>query len=241
MSAQHISPTNKLLVALPASVRERLLDDCSLVDLTLGDILCDEGERMRYVYFPINSFISVLKTIDGRYTLEVGMIGNEGMCGYSAALGQSFAPLRALTQGAGSAWRMKAATFRRRLEGMPALRRLLHRYVDVLLRQLAQTAACTRFHVVNQRLARWLLMTQDRAHADSFDVTQEFLAFMLGVRRVGVTTAAGVLQSRKLICYKRGNMTILDRDRLETSACACYRSDLEIYRRGMAVTVTRKP
>lgn len=154
---------------------------------------------------------------------------------YAVVLCQSLAPLRVLTQGAGAAWRMKTAPFRRRLEDAPALRRLLHRYVDVLMRQLAQTAACTRFHVVEERLARWLLMTQDRAHADSFDVTQEFLAFMLGVRRVGVTTAAGVLQSRKLIHYTRGNMTILDRDRLETAACACYRSDLEIYRHGLKI------
>jgi CRP-like cAMP-binding protein len=121
---------------------------------------------------------------------------------------------------------------------MPVLRSLVKRYVDVLLRQLAQTAACTRFHVVEERLARWLLMTQDRAHSDSFDVTQEFLAFMLGVRRVGVTTAAGALQSRKLIRYKRGSVTVLDRGRLEAAACTCYRSDLEIYRQGL--TVMRK-
>ncbi len=239
MSAQRIDTPNQLLAALPASVRRRFLADCTPVDLVLGSVLCEEGERMRHVYFPIDSFISVLKTVDGRSTLEVGMIGSEGMCGYAAVLGQSLAPLHALTQGAGVAWRMNIATFRRRLEDMPALRRLLHRYVDVLLRQLAQTAACTRFHVVEARLARWLLMTQDRAHADAFDVTQEFLAFMLGVRRVGVTTAAGVLQSRQLIRYRRGNMTILDRTRLEAAACTCYRADLEIYRHGVAVA--RKP
>jgi CRP-like cAMP-binding protein len=239
MPVQRLDPSNQLLVALPTSVRDRFLDDCTLVDLVLGSVLCDEGERMRYVYFPIDSFISVLKTIDGHSTLEVGMIGGEGMYGYAAILGQSHAPLRALTQGAGTAWRMKAAAFRRQLQDMPALRRLLHRYVEVLMRQLAQTAACTRFHVVEERLARWLLMTQDRAHADSFDVTQEFLAFMLGVRRVGVTTAAGVLQSRKLIRYKRGNMTILNRGRLEAAACTCYQSDLEIYRHGLAAV--RKP
>lgn len=234
MPVQRAVAANQLLAALPAAVREPLLADCTRVDLVLGSVLYDEGERMRHVYFPIDSFISMLKTIDGHSTLEVGMIGSEGMCGYSAVLGQDCAPLHALTQGAGSAWRMKIATFRRRLNDMPVLRRHLHRYVDVLLRQLAQTAACTRFHVVEERLARWLLMTRDRAHADSFDVTQEFLAFMLGVRRVGVTSAAGVLQSRKLIRYRRGSLTILDRARLEAAACTCYRSDLEIYRRGMA-------
>ncbi|MHB8446548.1 MAG: Crp/Fnr family transcriptional regulator [Rudaea sp.] len=235
MPAQRAVAVNQLLAALPAAVRASLLADCTRVELVLGSVLYGEGEPMRHIYFPIDSFISMLKTIDDHSTLEVGMIGNEGMCGYSAVLGQNFAPLHALTQGAGSAWRMKIATFRRRLKDTPALRRHLYCYVDVLLRQLAQTAACTRFHVVEERLARWLLMTRDRAHADSFDVTQEFLAFMLGVRRVGVTSAAGVLQSRKLIRYRRGNLTILDRERLEAAACACYRSDLEIYRRGMAI------
>jgi CRP-like cAMP-binding protein len=234
MPAQSVNPPNQLIAALPAAMRARFIDDCTRVNLALGSVLCDEGERMRYVYFPIDSFISMLKTIDGQSTLEVGMIGSEGMYGYNVILGQSLAPLRALTQGAGVAWRMELATFRRRLGDMPALRRLLHCYVGVLLRQLAQTAACTRFHVVEERLARWLLMTQDRAHSDSFDVTQEFLAFMLGVRRVGVTTAAGALQLRKLIRYKRGSMTILDRGRLEAVACTCYRSDLEIYRQGLA-------
>lgn len=235
MPAQCIDTPNQLLAALPAAARKRFLADCTVVDLVFGSVLCEEGERMRHVYFPIDSFISVLKTVDGHSTLEVGMIGSEGMCGYAVVLGQRFAPLHALTQGAGAAWRMNVATFMQRLEDMPALRRLLHRYVDVLLRQLAQTAACTRFHVVEARLARWLLMTQDRAHADSFEVTQEFLAFMLGVRRVGVTTAAGVLQSRQLIRYKRGNMTILDRPRLEAAACTCYRADLETYRRGLSI------
>ena len=238
MPMQRINSPNQLLAALPASARDRFLDDCTRIDLVLGSILCEEGERMLFVYFPIDSFISVLKTVDGHSTIEVGMIGSEGMYGYNAILGQNLAPLRALIQGAGSAWRMKVTTFRRLLEDMPVLRSLVKRYVDVLLRQLAQTAACTRFHVVEERLARWLLMTQDRAHSDSFDVTQEFLAFMLGVRRVGVTTAAGALQSRKLIRYKRGNVTVLDRGRLEAAACTCYRSDLEIYRQGL--TVIRK-
>lgn len=229
----HVPSTNQLLAALPAKERDRFIADCTRVDLVLGSILYEQGDRIGYIYFPTESFISMLATVDGHSTLEVGMIGSEGMCGHSLILGSDVAPLRALTQGAGAAWRMKATTFRRRLEDMPALRQLLDRYVHVLFRQLAQTAACTRFHVVEKRLARWLLMTQDRAHTDSFDVTQEFLAFMLGVRRVGVTKAAGVLQLRKLIRYKRGNVTILNRQRLETTACACYRNDNEIYQRGL--------
>lgn len=236
MSAkQHVSSSNQLLAALPAKERDRFLADCTTVDLPLGSVLYEQGERIRYVYFPTESFISMLTTVDRDSTIEVGMIGSEGMCGFTLGLGGGHhAPLRALAQGAGAAWRMKTTTFRRHLESMPALRQLLDRYVYVLLRQLAQTAACTRFHVVEKRLARWLLMTGDRAHADSFDMTQEFLAHMLGVRRVGVTNAAGILQSRKLIRYKRGNITILNRDRLEAAACACYRSDLDTYQHGMA-------
>src|SRR5690348_13486 len=168
---QRTNSPNQLLAALPASARDRFLDDCTRIDLVLGSILCEEGERMLFVYFPIDSFISVLKTVDGHSTIEVGMIGSEGMYGYNAILGQNLAPLRALIQGAGSAWRMKVTTFRRLLEDMPVLRSLVKRYVDVLLRQLAQTAACTRFHVVEERLGRWRLMTQGRAHSDAFDVT----------------------------------------------------------------------
>lgn len=225
--------TNQLLAALPDRKRNCFLADCTKVHLVLSSVLHEPGERIPYVYFPTESFISMVTTVDRHSTLEVGMIGSEGMCGITLVLGGNVAPLRALTQGAGMAWRMKATAFRQHLKSMPELRRLLERYVCVLLRQLAQTAACTRFHVVEKRLARWLLMTQDRAHADSFDVTQEFLAFMLGVRRSGVTNAAVILQSRKLIRYKRGNITILNRKRLEATACACYQSDLDTYKHGL--------
>ena len=159
------------------------------------------------------------------------MIGDEGMCGHSLALGVDTAPLRALVQGSGKSMRLKASTFRQHLKSSAALRNIMLGYVHVLLGQLAQNAACTRFHVVEARLARWLLMTQDRAHADVFDVTQDFLAFMLGVRRVGVTAAARILQSRNLIRYSRGHMDVLDREGLEAAACACYRSDIDTYRR----------
>ncbi|WP_379989340.1 Crp/Fnr family transcriptional regulator [Dokdonella soli] len=222
-----------MLDALPAKERDRFFADCTLVDLVAGSVLYEQGDRIRYVYFPTESSISMLATVDDHSTLEVGMVGREGMCGHALILGGDFASLRALTQGAGAAWRTDTTTFRRHLENLPALQPLLDRYVSILLRQLAQTAACTRFHVVEKRLARWLLMTQDRAQADSFDVTQEFLAFMLGVRRVGITTAASSLQSRKLIHYRRGSITILNRDRLEAAACTCYRFDLEVYRHGM--------
>ena len=244
---QHVTSPNQLLMALPANERDRFVADCSLENLSFGSVLCEQGDRMRYVYFPIEGFISMLITVDRRFTLEVGMIGSEGMCGYALNLGGHVSSLRALVQGTGSAWRMKAATFRRHLDTMPGLRQVLGRYVHVVLGQLSQAAACLRFHVVEKRLARWLLMTQDRAHSDSFGVTQEFLAYMLGVRRSGVTIAAGVLQSQKLIRYTRGKMTILNRARLEAAACACYRSDLDSYKRGMVAAkndrqaVARKP
>ena len=226
-------PVNRLLAALPAIDRQRFLADCTSVDLAIGKVLYKRGERIRHVYFPTTSFISMLASVERGAMLEVGMIGNEGMYGYSLVLNGNLAPLQALTQGAGTAWRMSAATFHRHLDNMPALRKVLNRYLFIIMEQLAQTAACTRFHVVEARLARWLLMTQDRAHADTFDVTQEFLAYMLGVRRVGVTSAAGSLQARKLIRYRRGKMAILNRPRLEAAACACYRADLESYQRGL--------
>jgi len=222
-------PVNRLLALLPSSENERIIADGKWVDLTFGNILWKQGDRMRHVYFPVSGFISLLITVDA-HTLEVGMIGNEGMCGHSLALGVDIAPLRALVQGSGTSLRLEASTFQQHLEASAALRQLMLGYNHVLLGQLAQGAACTRFHRIETRLARWLLMTQDRAHGDAFDVTQDFLAFMLGVRRVGVTAAARFLQSRALIRYSRGHVTVLDRIGLEAAACTCYRSDLDIYR-----------
>jgi CRP-like cAMP-binding protein len=220
-----------LLDALPKRDLRRMLDECETVELAFAEVLYTPRERLRYVYFPTASFISLIMATDHSSSLEVGMVGNEGMFGIPLVLGVDASPVRAVVQGAGFALRMGAAPFRRQLGRSEALQCEINRYVVVQLGQLAQTAACTRFHLVEARLARLLLMTQDRAHADTFRVTQELLATTLGVRRVGVTKAASSLQKESLIHYSRGDMTILDRRGLKAASCGCYKADRESYDR----------
>lgn len=220
---------NHLIALLPRRDRVSLLAACESVQLELGSVLCEPGEPTRHVYFPNDCFISLVTAAQGEPGLEVGMVGREGMLGAQLALGVSAIPLHALVQGAGTARRVAAVPFRRELSGSKALQLSLTRYVYVLMSQLATSAACTRFHHVEPRLARWLLMTQDRAHSDSFHLTHELLAHMLGVRRVGITGAASDLQRHGLIRYRRGDITVLDRAGLEAVACSCYAADRRAY------------
>jgi CRP-like cAMP-binding protein len=216
------SVANSMLAALPRKQYQRLLGGLESVALTFGEVLYEPGERIQHVYFPNDSLVSLLTLVDNHLALEVGMVGHEGMVGVPLALGRDVSPVRALVQGGGTAMRMKSARFSKEIRKSPQLQQGVNRYTGALMAQITQTAACNRFHVVEARLARWLLMTRDRVRSDEFRLTHEFLGHMLGVRRVGVTNAARALQKRKLIAYSRGNIRILDRRRLERAACSCY-------------------
>lgn len=213
---------NRLLTELPRRQRNRLLDNCETVELRFGSVLCEPDQPFRYVYFPLTGFISLLAPMQGHEALEMGLIGDEGMLGATLILGVDTPALRGVVQGSGTALRMSVAHLRAALLDSPPLLRKLNRYVYVLLTQLAQAATCTHFHDVEARLARWLLMTHDRAHADHFQLTHQFLADMLGVRRSAVTIAAGTLQKQRLIRYSRGKITVLARRKLEAASCECY-------------------
>jgi len=216
--------TNDVLRALSRQDGQRLLARHQQVKLTYGDILCEPGKKLPYVYFPNSGIISLLTPVEGHASVEVGMVGREGMAGMALFLGVGVSPVRMLVQGSGSALRIKAAAFGHEVRRSPLLRRALNRYLYGFMAQVGQTAGCNRYHQIGERLARWLLMTHDRVSSNEFLLTQDFLAQMLGVRRAGVTLAARILQKKKLIRYSRGKLAILDRKGLERAACGCYRA-----------------
>lgn len=213
---------NRLLASLPKAEYKRLASVLEQVQLTFGEVLYEADETIDFVYFPENSIISLISPMSARSTIEVGMVGNEGMVGLSVFMGVDHSLTRAIVQGSGSAMRLSAAAMRQESNRLSFFHHLLHRYSHSILAQVSQSSACNRFHSVNTRLARWLMMTSDRLGVDEFRLTQEFMSSMLGVRREGVNKAAGALQTEKMIHYSRGMITILDRDLLEDSACQCY-------------------
>ncbi len=213
---------NSLLAALPRKDYNIMIAGLEPVTLTLGEVLYEPGDTIQHIYFPSASLVSLLTLADGHLALEVGIVGRDGMVGIPLVLGHTTSSVRALVQGEGAALRMKAGIFLKAFHRSPPMQRELYRYIHALMAQISQTAACNRFHVVESRLARWLLMTHDRVQRDEFCMTQEFLGHMLGVRRVGVTNAARALQNNNLIQYSRGNITMLDRAGLEAAACGCY-------------------
>ncbi|BBI52661.1 Crp/Fnr family transcriptional regulator [Vreelandella olivaria] len=228
-SILNVPAANQLLVKLPEVERQAFMAECETVKLTFGEVLLQPVECFTHVYFPIDSFISLISVIDTDNRLEVAMAGREGMLGMPLVLNIQETQLIALVQGAGSALRMTAERFQRLLLVSPILHQRLKRYIYVVMSQLATSAACNHFHRIEERLARWLLMTQDRAGTDQLNLTHEFLAMMLGVRRAGITLAAIALQSRGLISYQRGTITVLDRLGLIEASCSCYREDCALY------------
>lgn len=215
--------SNSLLAALPDADYQRVLAGLEPLTLKFGEVLFQPGAPIGYVYFPIDCAISLLTMVEGDDALEVGLVGHEGMVGISLTLGIDVSSIRALVLGSGTAMRMKAEHFRKAFEQCLALRRELYRYADAKLAFARQTVACNCFHSVEERLARWLLMTSDRVRSEEFFLTQAFLADMLGVRRATVNEAAGPMQRRKVISYSRGKIRIIDRKRLEAASCRCYK------------------
>lgn len=220
---------NHLLDLLPAPDRARLLELSEWAPLEAGAVLGESGMPTRDVYFPVDGFVSLIARNDDSPELELGMVGREGMLGASVALGVNVAPMRLVVQGAGAAWQMSVVSFRQELARSASLQRCVNRYLYVLMAQISSCSVCQRFHPLSLRLARWILVSQDRAGTDLMHMTQELLASRLGVRRVGITHAAGALQSAGLIAYHRGHIHVLDRIGLEAAACGCYAADRHTY------------
>lgn len=226
--------SNGLLAALPRAARERIVAACERVELAAGEVLMRPGARATHAYFPLDAIVSLrIASGRGQDGFEVALVGREGMVGVPLLLEASASTLRATVVKPGAAWRMAGAALRGELRAGSVFRRRMQNYVLVALAQMAQGALCTRYHRVDERLARWLLMTQDRAPLQALHATHEFLAATLGVRRAGITRAATALQSRQLIVYRRGVLVVLDREGLQGAACACYAADRATYATAM--------
>lgn len=223
--------SNRLLAALPPEVQANLLPQLEPVTLSVGQILCRSGAPITHVYFPLSGAISLLTPLEDDAAIEVGLVGREGMVGLPLVLGSDSSRSTAICQLPGTALRLDAAALREQLTAGPALRERLGRYTLYRLTQVAQTVACCRRHPVQQRCASWLLLAHDRVDGDQFPLTHRSLGAMLGVRRAGVTEAAGALQRLGTITYSLGQVTVRDRVRLEAAACACYRVVMDEYTR----------
>lgn len=235
-----LPPTNFLIDRLGPRQRACLIGACDEVELAAGQVLAEAGAPIAHIYFPLDGAICLLAPMEEGHLLEALLVGREGFCGVPVALGVGHSDLRAVAQGPVRAFRMRAALFGASLEAgrHSRLAGVLGRYVNVLVGQLGRAAGCNRFHRVEQRVARWLLMSSDRATGEGFVLTHETIAMTLGVRRVSVTEAAGALQRRSLISYQRGRVMVLDAQGLERAACSCYRKDLEIYARSLPSRLT---
>jgi CRP-like cAMP-binding protein len=217
-----IPQQNHLLAALPAGDYERLVPHLELIPLKLGEVLYEPGVQLRYVYFPTTSIVSLLYVMEDGASAEIAIVGNEGILGISLFMGGETTPSRAVVQSAGYGYRLKAQLLKDEFQRFGPMLHLLLRYTQALITQMAQTAVCNRHHSVDQQLCRWLLLSLDRLASNELSMTQELIANMLGVRREGVTEAAGKLQDAGLISYRRGRITVLDRPGLEARSCECY-------------------
>jgi len=222
MTASDIPTRNRLLAVLPAAEYGRLHPHLEPVSMPLGAVVYESGSRLDYVYFPTSSIVSLLYVMEDGASAEIAVVGNEGLVGIALFMGGETTPSRAVVQSAGSAYRLPGRAMKEEFVRGGAMQHLLLRYTQALLTQMAQTAVCNRHHSVDQQLCRWLLLSLDRLPSNELIMTQELIANMLGVRREGVTEAAGKLQSAGLIQYSRGRITVLDRPGLEALVCECY-------------------
>jgi CRP-like cAMP-binding protein len=222
MSSLHSPKQNHLLAALPEADYERLQADLELIPMPLGWAVYESGGRMRYMYFPTTSIVSLLYVMESGASAEIAVTGNEGLVGISLFMGGESTPSRAVVQNGGNGYRLKASALKREFSTGGNLQHLALRYTQALITQMAQTAVCNRHHSVDQQLCRWLLLSLDRMENNELLMTQELIANMLGVRREGVTEAAGKLQKDGMIHYSRGRISILNRAKLEARVCECY-------------------